>query len=445
MTQYRYSLLATAWALACCALADDPAPELAAPSPADKVRPLPAVLSLPDKFESELAAAGALPLDEAEQLALAVSPSLAALQAEVNAARWQCVQAGLPPNPTFGYVGNEIGNEDHAGQQGAYLGQQFLRGGKLTYAQAVAAKEARFREQQLAVERLRLLTDVRTVFFDVFLSQLEMDLADQLLELSRKGVETSHSLVEAGEGKKTDVLQAEIESQRAGAAKRQAAMRRDAGWRRLAALTGLPTESTRLVDADLATLLSQTEWETSVSRVVSASPQIAARVAAIERARCEIALQRSQAVADVTAQVAVQYDDSTDDTITSVQVGFPLMLWNRNQGGIGRAQAELVAARRRLEATEQTLERQLADAYGRYHRARTQAETLAGEVLPRAQESLGLATEGYAAGEVSYLELLTVQRTYFQVSLERLDRLREMNETSQLMNGCLLSGSGLPE
>ncbi|TWT99664.1 Cobalt-zinc-cadmium resistance protein CzcC precursor [Botrimarina colliarenosi] len=406
------------------------------------VRALPAVMTFPDDLTPDMTGANVLTLADAESRALSISPSLAALRAEVTAARWECVQAGLPPNPTGGYLASEVGNDGRAGQQGAYLGQQFIRGGKLDYAQSVAAREARVREQLYDVERLRLLTDVRTVFVDTYLSQLEIELADQLLGLSLKGVDTSNKLIEAGEGRRTDVLQAEIESQRAGASKRQATVRRDAGWRRLAALTGLPAETPQVVDADLTALLGQTDWQASASRLIAASPAIAARVAEIERARCNIALQKSQAVADVTAQVSVQYDDSTDDTVAGVQIGVPLMLWNRNQGGVGRAQAELVAAHRRLESTEQTLHRQLADAFGRYERAKTQAETLASEVLPRAKESLGLSTEGYAAGEVSYLELLTVQRTYFQVSLERLALLREMNEMSQLIEGRLLSGSG---
>lgn len=402
---------------------------------------------LPDPAAEDVAgfeegSSASLTLTEAEERAVATSPALAALAADVAAARWECVQAGLPPNPTVGYVANEIGNEGAAGQQGAFIGQQFIRGGKLRYAQAVAAKEARLREQRLAVERRRVLTDVRTTYFETHLAQLEIDLATELVMLSRRGAETSRRLLAAGEGRKTDLLQAEVESQRAEATRRQATVRRDAAWRQLAALTGLPPDAPARVEGNLRALVDQPPWEALAGTIAATSPEVAARVAAIERARCAVALERSQAVPDVTAQVAVQYDDGTDDTITSVQLGLPLVLWNRNQGGIGRAQAELVAARRRLAMTEQTLERSLAEAYGRYERARTQAETLSAEVLPRAEESLELATEGYAAGEVSFLELLTVQRTFFEVSLERIALLRQVSEAAQLLDGALLAGSG---
>lgn len=386
-----------------------------------------------------------LSLDAVEDLAVGLSPSIAVLEARVRAARWECLQAGLKPNPTVGYLASEVGNEGDAGQQGAFVSQRFVRGGKLEYAQAVVAKEARRLEQELAVERLRVLTDVRTAFYEVYLSQVEVELTGQLTEVSGKAADTTQRLFDAEEGRRTDALLAEIENQRAGAAQRRADQRLLASWRRLAALTALPTELPRPVVADRADLLNQLDWDTTVRRVLATSPELASRLAAIEKARCEIARQKAVAVSDVTAQVSVQYDDSTDDTVTGIQIGMPLRLWNRNQGGIGRAQAELTAARRRLDAMEQTLQRRLAEVFGRYQSARTLAEALQAEVLPRAQENLDLATEGYEAGEFSFLELLTVQRTYFQVNVEALSALRELNETSQLIRGCLLSDSGSPD
>ncbi len=382
-------------------------------------------------------------LGEAEGQAVAASPSVAELEAKVRAAKWQALQVGLPPNPTVGYLGSEIGNEGQAGQQGAFVSQRMVRGGKLCYAQAVASKEVKRLRQELAAEQRRVVTDTRTAFYDVYLAQLELELLGRLTELGGKAAETSGRLFEAGEGRRTDALLAQIEQQRAAAKRRQAKQQLLASWRRLAALTGLSGGRPKPVEASRDQLLNQAAaWSDELQRIVGESPIIAARVAAIEKARCEIAYQQAVAVPDLTAQLSVQYDDATNDTVTGVQIGMPWRLWDRNQGNIGRARAELTAAKRRLEATEQTLERELAETYGRYQAARQLAEALEAEVLPRAQDNLDLATEGYEAGEISFLDLLTVQRTYFEVSLESIAALRELNVTSQLMRGCLLAGSG---
>jgi len=391
-----------------------------------------------------LPAAEGLSVAEAESLAVGASPSLASIEARVRAARWQALQNGLKPNPTAGYVANEIGADGRAGQQGAYVSQRFVRGGKLGYASAVAVREARRLEQELAVERQRVMTDARTAYYDAYLAQLEVELTERLSEVSVKAVDTSEQLREAGEGLRTDALQAQIENRRTVAARARAEQRRLASWRRLAALTALPADTPRPLDASREELIADLAWETAEAELLALSPEIAARVAAVERARWNVAYQESLAVQDVTAQVSVQYDDAGSDAITSVQIGMPIPIHNRNQGGIGRARAELTAAQRRLEATEQTLRRRLAVVFGRYQSARVLADALRTEVLPRAQENLDLATEGYEAGEIGYLDLLTVQRTYFQVSLESLDALRELNEASQLIRGRLLEGSGDP-
>ena len=407
-------------------------------------------LAIPHRLPSVHAELVALPeptgltLASAESAALAASPSLRQVEAQVRAARWHCLQVGLPPNPTAGYMANEMGVDGEAGQQGAFVGQRFVRGGKLDYAQAVASREAQRLEQQLAIERFRVLTDTRTAYYDAYLTQRELALTQELVQVSDKAATVAEALREAGEGPRTDVLQAQIENQRASAAARSVERRRLAAWRKLAVLTGMDASRPITIDADRAALVSDLAWESTVNDMLSASPQIAERVAAIEKAEFEVAYQRSLAVQDVTAQIAVQYDDTANDTIASVQIGMPLPLWNRNQGGIGRARAELTASHRRLEAAEQTLRRRLAEAIGRYQAARAQVEALETEVQPRAVENLRLAAEGYEAGELGFLALLTVQRTYFNVSLEVLDSYRELNVSAQLIHGHLLSGSGEP-
>ncbi|MCP4504862.1 MAG: TolC family protein, partial [Fuerstiella sp.] len=77
-----------------------------------------------------------LSLADLESLALQRNPTLATATARMNAARGQKVQAGLYPNPSVGYHATEIGNLGTAGQQGAFISQRFITGGKLELDQA---------------------------------------------------------------------------------------------------------------------------------------------------------------------------------------------------------------------------------------------------------------------------------------------------------------------
>jgi cobalt-zinc-cadmium efflux system outer membrane protein len=139
--------------------------------------------------------------------------------------------------------------------------------------------------------------------------------------------------------------------------------------------------------------------------------------------------------------VSVQQDTASDTTIAGVQVGIPLPIWNRNQGGIRQAQAEVTEANRNLNRIELSLEQRLAEVVQQYADARVTASTYSRDILSRSERTLDLIQQGYEQGEVGYLDLLTAQRTYFQTNLAYLDALNSLWESYLKIDGLLLSGS----
>jgi cobalt-zinc-cadmium efflux system outer membrane protein len=63
------------------------------------------------------------------------------------------------------------------------------------------------------------------------------------------------------------------------------------------------------------------------------------------------------------------------------------------------------------------------------------------EILARAQQTLDAATQAYGAGELNFLDFLTVQRTYFQANLEYLAALGDLCRSVEMLRGMLLSDS----
>lgn len=396
----------------------------------------PEPLQLPDSAPE----ADGLTLEALESLALADNPALAEAAAEVRAARGEQYQAGRPPNPTFGYLGSEIGNDDKAGQQGFVVGQEFIRGNKLGLSSAVAAREAERREQVYAARQRRVLTDLRIAFYEAYLAQRRVELAANLQTIGRQAVATAKTLIEAQEGRRTDLLQAEIEGERAAADLAQAESTVRGAWRRLAALAGHPELPYERLSADIDALRWTASWEETLAELLRDSPEMAEAEAEVRRARAALARACVEPVPDVSAQASVQYDAATDYTVAGAQVTLPIPLWNRNQGGIAKAEAELVAARRRAEKVELRLRRDLSQHYQQYEASRARVQAFQGEILDRAQQNLQLATEGYRAGELSFLDFLTVQRTYFQANLEYLSALGELSQSVQMLHGLLLAG-----
>lgn len=394
---------------------------------------------------AESVGAAGMTLAEVEQMAIGSNPSLAQAAARVEAARGRQVQVGLYPNPVAGYIGSEIGNEGRAGQQGGFVNQEIVTAGKLRLNRAVVGQEIEQANWAYQSQRLRVLTDVRRFFYEVLVAQQTVELTEQLVRIGEQGVKSTEELLRAKEVARNDVLQAKIEADSARVLLERARNRHLAAWRSLAAVMGACDMPPRPLVGNVQEGLGQVTWEESLSRLWENSPQLAGARAGVARAQAALARECAGRVPNLDLQTSVQHDNATGDTFASVQVGAPLPVFNRNQGNIRRAQADLMAAQHDVKRTELELQQRLAVAFEQYTNARFQVEKYSKDILPNAQASLKLTTAGYQQGEFGYLSLLTAQRTFFQTNVTYLETLRDLRAAVALLEGNLLSDSLRPE
>lgn len=387
-----------------------------------------------------LAPAG-MALAELEEIAQRANPSLQQAAARVQAAQGQCLQVGLYPNPVAGYVGGEIGNDGQAGQQGAFVSQEIVTAGKLRLNRAVAAQEVQQAQWAWDAQRRRVLTDVRRGFYEVLVAQRSVELTEQLVRLGEQGVKAAEELLKAKEVARADVLQSRIEADSARILLEKAKNRSAAAWRSLAAVVGDPALQPRPLAGSLQDDTPQLTWEDALNRLLADSPQLAIAQAGVARAQATLSRECAGRIPNVDVQATVQHDNATGDSIAGVQIGIPIPIFNRNQGNIAKAQAELIAAQHEVARVRLALQQRLATVFEQYATAHQQVEKYARDIMPNAQESLKLVTAGYRQGEFSYLVLLTAQRTYFQTNLAYLDALREVRAASVALQGNLLSDS----
>jgi len=382
-----------------------------------------------------------LTLADAEGLALQSNPTLSAAAARVAAARGRQVQAGLYPNPVMGYHGTEIGNLGTPGQQGGFISQRLITGGKLKLDQAAAGKEIRESHFRFHAGRQRVLTDVRVRFYEALAAQRRIELTSELAQLGDDLVTATEKLLEGRLKTENDLLQAQIRAEEAQMLLENARNEFEESWRRLVVVVGMPTLVKSRLQGNLETNLANFTWEGCYTRLLAGNPELRAARARAGRARILVRRARKEPVPNVDIFVSVRHITPTDSDVANVQVGIPVPIFNRNQGNIRAAEAEWVAACREVERIELDLQDRLAVVLRRYANARQQAERYSQQIIPKAQRSLELVTSGYEAGQVDYLTLLTAQQTYVQVTLAYIDSSRELQAASVIMDGQLLSGS----
>ena len=375
-----------------------------------------------------------------EQLAMSSNPTLTELQARVAAANGRWLQVGLYPNPEIAYSGQEIGNDGKAGQQGAYVQQEFVTADKLKLNRNAAAWEVQRVEQELAAQRLRVLTDVRAGFYSLRVAQERVKIARELYGIAQQAVEKATELVKVQEPE-TVLTQAEIEAELALVLLENSRVQQAAQWKSLTAVVGRPNLPQQDVTSELDVDAPQIVWEDTLDRIRRESPELAAAAADVERTCWAIQRAAVQATPNVTWQVGAYYDYGTQQGIAALQMQLPIPIFNRNQGGIAEAHANAIAAERVVERVQLSLQQRLAAVYQQYEQARQQASRYDGTILKKAKRNLELNRQSYEAGQSAYLAVLTAQRSYFQAKLTWLNALEQLWSATVQIEGLLLNDS----
>jgi cobalt-zinc-cadmium efflux system outer membrane protein len=374
------------------------------------------------EIESESPESEGFTLGHLEMLAHS-HPAIGEAAGKVRAARGQAIQAGLYPNPVFGYMGTEIGNEGSGGQQGGFLEQEYVTAGKLDYAQQAACWEVRRTEQELARVQLAILTEVRVRYYETIIAQRAIKVVSDLKTNAEDGLKLTEDRKAAQEVSEVDVLQSRFEAEGARLLATQTETELVGARRRLeAALGGVALAEVPITDDEIdeqAPLI----WEQAWLRVQSSSPQLATAQVDIERTRWELRRQIAGRIPNITIQGAVQDDHATGDTVAGVQIGMPLPIYNCNEGNIEAARGELAAAQRAVGRLEAELQAKLAVVFREYQTALQQSDRYRERMLPDADKALQLVRLAYGSGEVDYLRMLSAQQNYGRAHLQYLKTL----------------------
>jgi cobalt-zinc-cadmium efflux system outer membrane protein len=103
--------------------------------------------------------------------------------------------------------------------------------------------------------------------------------------------------------------------------------------------------------------------------------------------------------------------------------GIELPVWNRNQGNVQAAQAELESARLEVTRTQLAIRRQAEPLLQNYLASREEAERYQQDLLPRARKAYELNLEKYQGMAQAYPQVIVSQRTLFGLEVHLIDAL----------------------
>ena len=342
-------------------------------------------------------------------------PKMRAALAAVEAARGKAVQARLYPNPTLAGSSPQIAGPES--QWNGFVMQDVVTAGKLRLAQQAALRDVQRAEYQLIRARFDVLREVRQSFYALLVSQRRVEIYKLLLDIAKRSYEIGSQLAEAGEGTKADVLFWSIERDRADVRLLNAAVYIETGRRQLATAIGLPRADVGTVEADLFQRLPHFDLKALQEEVVRRNALPRAAEAGI--AGSQWALERAvvEPIPDVNVMGGYQRQVGPAQDQGLVQVMVEVPLFDRNQGNIRAARADIASSRAALRSTEIDLATQAAQAIAAYRTAQRLVEWYEQFILPKARETLQITQQLYARGEVTFLSLLQAQRILTETEL----------------------------
>lgn len=384
---------------------------------------------------------------EAVQLALRRSPALGAAEAGVAATRGSLTQAGLPPNPAVGVIAENVGGSGpYRGTRSAQttyeIAQRLEIGGQRGARVGVARTEVTLAGRDLAATRLDLARAARQAYAEAVAARRAVRLASDAVRLAEEVLRVATERVGAGREPLLQQRRAEVSLSTAVIARQRAEREAEVARRALAVLLAA-------TDVELG---ASDRWFDDVgpdpggrpAGTPAENPDFARWREEIARANAILDLERRRAIPDLTVGAGLRTFGDTNDTAMVLSLSVPLPIFDRNQGNIARAGADVTRTERVADLNRRAIDAALADATQRLQTAWREAEGLRRIVVPGAEQAFGFAREGYEAGRFSFLEVLDAQRTLIEARLQLNAAMREVHlrraEAERLAGGPALPG-----
>lgn len=343
--------------------------------------------------------------DEAILTALSNNSAFQATLAQLGAAGGDAVQATLLANPQFLTY---LPSGAKEGQYTLYapIESYLLRPTRVK----VANREYRRVGEQLVQNGLNLTRDVRLAYTDWVLAKQQTDLALEAEEIRKAIAKLTDDRLKDGDISELETIAAKVDALNATAALGVQRMSINIAEARIATLIGLPQLNEPLVPGTIPEpkLPVQSEEEL-VDEALACRPDLHAAKWAVAAARERSRLSRwlwlrLDGVVDVRDGVGYEF--------TGSGLRFDVPIFNRNQGGILRADWELNGALHNRDAISDQIIADVRTSYRQLQQGYENLVILKRDVEPALIDALQIAKKGFEDGGSDYLIVLQTTTQY---------------------------------
>lgn len=371
-----------------------------------------------------------LTLQQALEEAESRSPAIIAARARVAAAEARIRQAGFRSNPELSLeVENLLGTGELSGLKSTEttlaVNQRLDLGGRRRTRVAAARADLAIERLRLAIAIADLARFVREQFARAMTASERLRIAIQNEAVARELARVEGILVQEGRDPPLRAIRARSAAAQAAAEVVAARADEQAARGTLASLFGVTEPPERLAGTflDLQPVTVNPEQSLEV------------RLAEAEQLRAEAGVGREIASArlDPAVGLGVRHVRESGDVGLVAGVSLPLPVFDRNQGNIAAARADVRAAEASLSSVTASVRVRARNAIIAVEAAAARVEALEQAAVPEGAEALRLTEISYREGRATMLELLDAQNAYRATQLALAEaRLAQALATAEL-------------
>ena len=374
---------------------------------------------------SSLSATQTLDKETTIKFALEHNPSLRASVSQIQIMEGKRIQAGLRPNPEAVLeLENFAGTNEREGFEDVELTfaleQKIELGGKRRIRTEIADFNNKIAREKTIEEALRLISETEYAFIRTAIAKENVDLSERRLKLADETLDLVRKRVAAAISPEMQFIKAEIEKNRAEIEKRNAEAQYINTRNELASLLGMESGDELLVEEDLTALPIPVDRQLLISSLQSA-PQSRINEFLKMRTRSSLDLARATGVPDPTVGLGIRQFFDNDDTAMVALLSFPLPLFNRNQGEVKSAMANISKTDALTRANEISMLSNALNIWETFNTRLDETNYYKNKIIPNAHKAYEQAEYGFNRGAFSFLDLLDAQRTLNEIQTDYLE------------------------
>ncbi|HBA65670.1 MAG TPA: transporter [Methylococcaceae bacterium] len=368
-----------------------------------------------------------LTLEVALGAAVQNNPNLARIKAAAEALAAVPSQAGALPDPVIGFnvmslpVDHFDTRKEEMAQIGFGISQTIPFPGKLALREQTATYEAQAAAHNEDELRLSLLSDVKTVWWQLFYLDRLLEITDNNRILLQQLVDIAGTKYEVGEGLQQDVLLAQLELSKLLDRKIKINGMRANASASLNTLLDRPSNDDVQLPTKVSLQLPDIHDDQTLYQLAEKNrPLLASERERVNAARSKLDLAKKEILPDFNLNAAYGARDNMPDGSRrsdllsfGISMNVPIFYTQKQAQGVSQSTSELMRERYALQDQWNGVRKQISQAGNDYRRAKEQVLLYETGIIPQAQQTVASMLAGYQVNKVDFLNLIRSQITVY--------------------------------